>query len=202
MKARLFRSTTRVAAVLLLAACPALADEEETEHKWMETSLYVQAAGTYAIPDFHKYDGNPSVGFDIVAGIRANSWIAGEVQFEWIGDMDPRYGEDAGLALRGGRSFGGAVWATTVNARGYPLTDRILEGRFQPYLLIGLGVSSFRTENGREIGFASRWGIGLDAYVTENIALTVGGSYVWSAGTPVKDLSYVSFTWGAMYRFY
>ena len=77
-----------------------------------------------------------------------------------------------------------------------------MEGRLQPYLLVGIGASSFRTPRGREIGFATRWGIGLDTYVTDEIALTVGASYLWSIGTPVRDLNYVSLNWGAMYRFY
>ena len=195
MEARFFRSTAWAAAALSLMVGSALADEEEIEHQWMDTSIYVQAAGTVAFEEFEKgTEGNNSIGFDIVAGLRVTPWLAGEVQFEWLDGMDPD--------IDGSGKLGGVNWATTVNARAYPTTDYFMEGRLQPYLLVGIGASSFRTERGREIGFATRWGVGVDTYVTEKIALTVGASYLWSIGTPVRDLNYVSLNWGAMYRFY
>jgi len=195
MKARRFRSTACVAVFLSLVAGPVLADDEEIEHQWMDTSIYVQAAGMVAFEEFKKgIGGNNSLGFDLVAGLRMTPWLAAEVQFEWVSKMNP-YPENS-------REAGGDNWATTFNARAYPTTDYFMEGRLQPYLLVGIGASSFRTERGREIGFATRWGVGVDTYVTENIALTVGASYLWSVGTPVRDLNYVSLTWGAMYRFY
>ena len=54
----------------------------------------------------------------------------------------------------------------------------------------------------RQFGFSSRWGGGLDVYLTEKIALTFDVTYVWAAGTPIKDLSYTSVGFGALYRFY
>ena len=195
MKARFFRSTAWVAASLWLAAGPALADEDEVEHQWLDTSVYVQAAGSFAFEEFKSgIGGNDSLGFDLAAGFRITSWLATEVQFEWVSGMNP-YPDNSAEA-------GGDNWATTVNARAYPTTDYFMEGRLQPYLLVGIGASSFRTERGREIGFATRWGVGVDTYVTEKIALTVGASYLWSIGTPVRDLNYISLNWGAMYRFY
>ena len=195
MKARIFRSTVWVAASLCLAAGTALADEEEIEHQWLDTSLYVQAAGSFAFEEFKSgIGGSNSLGFDLAAGLRITSWLAAEVQFDWSDGMDPHSANAS--------KPGGVSWATTFNARAYPLTDYFMEGRIQPYLLAGIGASSFRTESGREVGFATRWGVGVDTYVTEKIALTVGASYLWSIGTPVRDLNYVSLNWGAMYRFY
>ena len=54
----------------------------------------------------------------------------------------------------------------------------------------------------RQFGFSSRWGGGLDVYVTEKIAVTAEATYVWVVGTKVKDLSYLSLGLGAIYRFY
>lgn len=190
MRARIFRPTAGVVFTLLLAAGPVLADDEHSGHQWMETSLYLQVSGAVMSPAFSDgISGSNAGGFDLVAGIRGTEWIAGEVQFELGTGMDP-----------GGR--GGTNWATTFNARLYPATDRILEGRVQPYALIGIGASSVRTETRRELGFASRFGGGVDMYLTEDIALTFGASYVLPSGTPVKQYDYVSVTWGVMYRIY
>ena len=194
MKARFFRSTAWAVAFLWIAAGPALA-EDEAEHQWMETSIYVQAAGVFAFEEFEKGNGGSnSLGFNLAAGLRIAPWLAGEVQFEWLDGMDPHPANTT--------KPGGVNWATTFNARAYPLGDFFMEGRIQPYLLAGLGASSFRTVRGREVGFATRWGVGVDTYVTDEIALTVGASYLWSIGSPVRDLNYVSLSWGVMYRFY
>ena len=200
MNSRISRAASLVFALLLLAPTSVLAQEDEPEHKWLERSFYVQAGGSGASeqfndgsvpgcnagPDCEDADG---LGFNLRAGLRLIPWLGFEVDFEWLDGMNP--GDN-----------GGVNWATTVNARAYPTTDLILEGRIQPYLLVGIGASSFRTNRSREIGFASRWGVGVDSYITDRIAVTVGVSYLWSAGTPVKDLNYVSYTLGAMYRFY
>ena len=211
MNARLDVLAVLANASMLFFAVPAWADEvpsaevpvpsaepepepEPVQHRWMDRSLYVQAGFSYArLPDGNRFDngasGDYGLGFDLRAGFRLTPWIAFEANFEWLDGMDP-----------GGN--GGDNWATTLNARAYPTTDLILEGRIQPYLLIGLGASSFRSNRSREIGFAMRWGGGADFYVTEKIAITIGASYLWSMGTPVKDYNYISATAGAMYRFY
>lgn len=189
MNARISVAASLVFALLLLAPASVLAQEDEPEHKWLERSFYVQAAFSGATQQFSDVSGSYGLGLDIRAGLRLIPWLGFEVDFEWLDGMNP--GDN-----------GGDNWATTINARAYPTTDLIHEGRIQPYLLVGIGASSFRTNRSREIGFASRWGVGVDSYITDQIAVTVGVSYLWSAGTPVKDLNYVSYTAGAMYRFY
>lgn len=209
MNARLYALVVLATASMLFLGAPAWADEvpsasvpvpaaepepEPEGHRWMDRSFYLQAGFSYArLPDGNRFDngasGSRSPGFDLRAGFRLTPWLGFEADFEWLDGMDP-----------GG--YGGINWATTVNARAYPTTDLILQGRIQPYLLVGLGASSFRTNRGREIGFAMRWGGGADFYVAEEIAITIGASYLWSTGTPVKNLNYISATVGAMYRFY
>lgn len=189
MNARISAASLVFALLFLLAPTSVLAQEDEEEHRWMERSFYIQAAFSGATEQFKDVSGSYGLGLDIRAGMRLIPWLAFELDFEWLDGMNP-----------GGR--GGDNWATTINARAYPTTDLILEGRIQPYLLIGVGASSFRTSRSREIGFASRWGVGVDSYITNEIAVTVGVSYLWSAGTPVKDMNYVSYTAGLMYRFY
>jgi opacity protein-like surface antigen len=191
----------------LLVSTAALAQDEEEEKLWNENGIYVQLAGTYGIEEFgDDIAGDDSLGLNVRAGLRAARWLSIEAEFEWLSGMDPY-----GISQT-------SDWATTFNLRIYPLTNMILNGRIQPYVLMGAGLSSFRSlgdctvfvpgtgctawGESRNYGFASRWGAGVDAYVTEKIAITVGASYLWSAGTPVEDLNYISVSWGVMYRFY
>ena len=200
----LFAPIALVAAALLVSTA-ALAQDEEEEKLWNENGIYVQLAGTYAIEEFgDDIAGDDSLGLNVRAGLRAARWLSIEGEFEWLSGMDPY-----GISQT-------SDWATTFNLRIYPLTNMLLDGRIQPYVLMGVGVSSFRSlgdctgpavvpcqrGESRNYGFASRWGAGVDAYVTEKIAITVGASYLWSAGTPVEDLNYISVSWGVMYRFY
>ena len=184
-----------------------LADEDDDEKMWIENGIYVQLAGTYGVEEFgDDISGDDSLGLNVRVGLRTARWLALEAEYEWLSGMDPY-----GISQT-------SDWAATFNIRVYPLTDMILRGRIQPYVLIGVGMSSFRSlgdcksfvpgagcqdwGDSRNYGFASRWGAGIDAYITESIAVTVGASYLWSAGTPVEDLNYISISWGLMYRFY
>ena len=194
-------------ASLLVSTAAFAQDEEEEEKMWNENGIYLQLAGSYAFEQFgDNIAGNSSWGLNARAGLRASSWLAIEGEYEWLSGMDPY-----GISQT-------SDWAATVNLRVYPLTNLILNGRIQPFALIGVGLSSFRSlgdcrtfvpgtgcvarRDARNYGFASRWGAGVDGYITENIALTIGASYLWSAGTPVEDLNYISLSWGVMYRFY
>ena len=196
-----------LAAAALLVSTAALAQDEEEEKLWNENGIYLQLAGTYGIEEFgDDISGDDSLGLNVRAGLRVARWLAIEAEYEWLSGMDPY-----GISQT-------SDWAATFNLRLYPLTNMILDGRIQPYVLMGVGLSSFRSlgdctnfvpgtgcltwGESRNYGFASRWGAGVDAYITEKIAITVGASYLWSAGTPVEDLNYISISWGVMYRFY
>ena len=91
----------------------------------------------------------------------------------------------------------------TVNAKAYLLT-----GRFQPYFLVGAGPMFAAVENTRsgvtenEIVAALRTGGGLDFYITENVIMNTGVSYVYPFGALQNGLDYVSFELlGFQYRF-
>lgn len=196
-----------LALLLATLALPLAAYGEDEEKMWNENGIYVQVAGTYGFEQFGSgIAGTDSWGLNARVGLRTARWLAIEGEWEWLEGMDPYKISQT------------TDWAATLNFRVYPLTDRILNGRIQPFVLIGAGMSSFRSlgdciqftpgvgctarEDARNYGFASRWGIGVDTYITEAIAISIGASYLWSAGTPVEDLSYVSLSWGVMYRFY
>ncbi|MCH2171681.1 porin family protein [Myxococcota bacterium] len=91
----------------------------------------------------------------------------------------------------------------TANAKAYLLT-----GRFQPYFLAGAGPMFASVENTRsgvtenKVVAALRAGGGLDFYITENVIMNTGISYVYPFGSLQDGLDYVSFELlGFQYRF-
>ena len=189
-------------AALVLPSGAALAQDEYVEpEQTLEKSLYLQLGGQGNFDLFgDSVSGQNSGGINLRVGLRTATWMALEAQFEWVHGMEPD----------GNRS--GDDWTTTFNWRVYPLTDRILKGRIQPFLLAGIGVTSYKLNrggclgdfcpDGRDFGFSSRWGGGVDVYITDKIGIVLDCTYVWAAGTPIKDLNYVSLGLGAIYRFY
>jgi hypothetical protein len=186
---------------LVLPSGAALAQEYEDPEQTLEKSLYLQLGGNANFDVFgDDASGSNSGGVNIHVGLRTATWMSVEAQFEWVHGMYPD----------GNKS--GDDWTTTFNWRVYPFTDRILKARVQPFLLAGIGVSSYKVNlNGclgnfcpdsREFGFSSRWGGGVDVYITDSIGVVLDVSYVWVTGTPVRDLNYVSLGLGAIFRFY
>lgn len=194
-------------ALLMMPSGAAFAQDYEDLPQTLERSLYLQVAGLIAFENFDSgRSGKNSGGFSMRVGLRTAAWGAVEAQFEWVRGMEPD-GNDAG-----------DDWTTTFNARIYPLTDKIMDGRVQPYLLVGVGATSYKLndfmcgkpggpappcgDDGRHFGFSSRWGGGVDVYITDKVGVTLDCTYIWAAGTPIKDLSYLSLGLGAIYRFY
>jgi opacity protein-like surface antigen len=129
------------------------------------------------------------LGVGASAGYRLNKWFAAEAQYNWFSPA----------AQEGGSTV--ERWDTTVNFRAS------LSGRFQPYVLVGLGYGRFkRTFESAPIapvdagGFGSRWGGGLDVYLTNHIVLYAEGSYMWLTGD-VSEQGYGTLGAGAMWRF-
>jgi hypothetical protein len=203
----MIRRAPALAALLVALVLPsgaALAkDEYEDPEQTLEKSMYLQLGGQGNFDLFGATTGQNSGGINIRAGLRSASWMAIEAQFEWVHGMEPD----------GNRS--GDDWTTTFNWRVYPLTDLILKGRIQPFLVMGIGATSYKLNepsvprclgnycpDKRYFGFSSRWGGGVDVYVTDKIGIVLDCTYVWATGTPIKDLNYVSLGLGAIYRFY
>lgn len=138
---------------------------------------------------------NP-LGFNIRAGYRGNPWLAAEVEYEYLTDADI---EIDGFDLAEIRT-----WVFSGNLKFFPL-----QGRFQPFLLAGVGALSQRFEDTLGFGLeetdtvaVGRFGGGLDLYATENIALSLDVTYLLPADELGGfDADYVSIGWGAQYRF-
>lgn len=175
---------------------------------YARTGVYAGLAGAVAFDDFSSdvslpgLEGSavpvalggfdPSLGLHARAGYRALERVAGELHFEWLSGFD-------GQSVISGVPLSATIETLAVSAdvKLYPLL-----GRYQPFLILGLGVlgAEETTTNTDEWDFAARLGGGIDVYVTDHIAVNLDVSYV----LPLDQLSgyeYVSLGWGLLYRF-
>ena len=182
--------------ILVLPGTGALAqDEAEGGSDYSRTGWYLAASGVYVVENWTGTNddagADDSQGFNLRVGSRLSQWASLEIEFEWIDDFFPDERQDFQIVTG------------SVNTRVYPVG-----GRFQPYVLAGLGIvssvvdhrdrdSSIRQSNA---DWAIRAGGGLDAYLTEIIAISVEATYVWTVGD-VKDVDHVSIGLGILYRF-
>jgi len=160
---------------------------------------------------------DPSVGLGVRAGYRMHSHLAVEAHFEWMKEFNIAF-DDADRTQPNVSSELGEIetWTATGNLKAYLLT-----GAIQPYALLGAGLMRFDSVNtaqrtplgtpGRRIftlnisdrdglGFAARLGAGVEMYVTKDVAIVVGASYVLPAGDAEK-FDYVSTEAGLQIRF-
>jgi opacity protein-like surface antigen len=189
-----------IAGSLLLVAAPALSQD------YARPGFYVGAdmvGGSYTEIEDELEDAVPvgidvdtAIGFDAYAGYRLHPNVALEAEFELLPETD--------IEASGFGTFAEIeTWTLTGNAVVYVLT-----GRIQPFALIGLGVMQAEVEDTvglgvdeDEAGFAVRFGGGVDIYVTENVAVSVGVDYVLPGDDDLEDTDYVSYGGGAMLRF-
>ncbi len=185
--------------VSLCIALPAAAqDEDDEETDYAREGWYLSASGVFV---YEQWDGSISdIGaedtwaLNFRAGTRISPWAAAEVALEVTGDFFPDERQDFSVVHAG------------VNARVYPLGGML--GRIQPFGLLGLGVVSTvvdhrdRSTDLRQsnVDWGFRPGAGIDFYYTENVAVSLEGSYVWTVGD-VRNIDHVSFGLGVLYRF-
>jgi len=197
--------------VLLWAASGRAIDDYD------RNGLILGMAGTYAIDTFgdppktaieDEFGGPANASVDASLGINGNigyrfhPHLSAAVEAEWID------GFSSDLSVTGWGDVAKAdtkPWVITANAKGYPLT-----GRYQPFLLVGLGVMTAKTkvkelfgsganESFRSTDFAMRFGAGFNFYVDDTFALTVGADYVLPFGS-VEGFDYISIKWGIEFR--
>jgi opacity protein-like surface antigen len=146
-----------------------------------------------------------SLGMNGRVGYRCHSRFSAEVQVEWLHGFDADL-EQPGVVQLARVEVDPLV--VTANAKGYLLT-----GRYQPFLLLGLGAMSGSIHVRDPVGlsftgidsqtenvFAMRFGGGIDLYATKNIVVSLGVDYVYPFGN-LDDLNYVTINWGFQYRF-
>jgi opacity protein-like surface antigen len=193
------------ALLLLLLGAPAPSGAEDAPAAgegadFARPGLYAIAAGSLGLlledsveQDFGFYVGvDPELGFNLRGGYRVIPRLGMEVEIEWF---------DHELDAPGGNID---VEAFTLS---YNVKPYLLTGRVQPYLLLGVGLmrGKISDHSGNELSqrhtdFASQWGGGVDAYLTENVALNLGLTYVLPSGK-LGHFDTLSLGWGVMYRF-
>ena len=215
----------------VLCLLPALAQAEPGPDPFARSGLYLGVGGTYA---FHWFpDGiggdfddhvsgvsnsttrtDGSFGVNARAGWRFNRWLAGELEYEWLD------GFETDIKTAAGGDFTLESHAVTLNAKlVYPGW-----GRFQPYALLGAGVSIYEVVDASGfpsaarfldddgVGFAGRAGLGLDTYLTEHWLVNIEAGMVTTTteiensnpAPPAGDLSglfQVPIQVGVQYRF-
>lgn len=207
-------------AILSVWITPNRVAAEDSEYA--RNGLYVSAAGSWAIyPDLADaanqaftttvpVDVQSPLGFDTRFGYRFHPRFATEAQFEWLSEAE--------IPLTATSQFQLETWTLTANAKAY-----ILTGRYQPFILLGVGTTNFEYGDEAAVGinvegynFAARMGGGIDLYATRNIVVSLDATYVINAivdqqrlrSTPEEYLGLVtdgpnhfSLTWGLQYRF-
>jgi opacity protein-like surface antigen len=157
-------------------------------------------APLYVLQPSHAGD---TWGANARAGYRINKFLAVEAEYEWMKDFTLR---------AGGIDFGSLqTQVATAN-----LKVIVPWGQFQPYVLAGAGAifttldKSFPVQWDIANGvFTSRFGAGLDYWVTENMSLNLGGEVVVNnakvTGPPGlssgRGLDYFSAQFGVGFRF-
>ncbi|MCH2172010.1 porin family protein [Myxococcota bacterium] len=210
---------------LLVTLIFATSASAQTEYS--RPGTYLQVAGSYAICNWSRTNNSSencsdyfdnSLGFNARGGYRFNRWIALEGQIEWQAGYDstPKLNLPPAAVAAGITSLSLDSLSYTINAKLYPT-----EGRIQPYALAGIGgeniwFSTNLSESDSYTSFVGRFGAGVDVYLTPNLALNGEFSYV--AATEAKntywgpwgaswtdytnlDPSYLTVSWGLMYRF-
>jgi len=189
-------------ACLLAIAAPAVAEDAD----YARSGFYVGLAGTYALPMSVEDEFNPalsamgasgsadnSLGINARIGYRVIPYFAYEAQYEGVTGFDVKAMGTTAYELR--------TNVATLNLKGYyPV------GRFQPYLLLGLGMMFANGDDNVGLpvpsgyyGFASRFGLGLDFHITDKFLFTLEPSYVLPAGD-TKNFDYFSIGWGFQFR--
>ncbi len=186
-------------AAMLLVSPSAMAGEDEDDDFYARNGGYAAFTGVNAIAAFSNLGSesvrrDDSFGFTGRLGYRFHPRLAVEAEFEWVDGWKTRDGGVTQIRIE-------RVVTGTANVKGYMLT-----GRFQPYFVIGAGVTHMRKEKvqfntrNSETEFSARGGLGFDFYLTDGAGVMVENSFVVPTGE-LDDYKYNSVKWGFFLRF-
>lgn len=158
---------------------------------------YVGLGGSYLVEGFQNESANGdfgnSLGFNARGGYRINDFFAAEAIYEYADDF-------------GSHRFGNS----DIQTNAFTVNGKLLLplGRFQPYLMGGVGVLNADADGSVRAtrfeadgtGFAGRFGSGVDLWATEHVSIFLDASYTIPIGE-VSDLNMFSFGWGGRYNF-
>lgn len=199
--------------LLVVATNAGAAAAEPPPPAYDRAGWYLGLGGFYAISDYdlstsdldvvppEPANTNPKFGntggIDFRAGYRAFSRWAFEFDYQWQAGFDSKSSSiDPPLEID--------THLLSLNAKFFLLT-----GRWQPYALLGASLlifnseivdSGFRKPWDVSVGFAPRFGGGVDFWVNENWALTLEGTYIVPVGV-LDGANMGSVGAGFQYRF-
>jgi opacity protein-like surface antigen len=200
-------------AIAALGAGGSAAESMDEELDYARSGWYGGLTGFYAISDYSLNTDDLGVvppepaatnpkfgnagGVDARFGYRATPLLAFEFDYQWQAGFNSRNDAiDPPLEID--------THLLSLNAKLFALT-----GRWQPYALLGASLlifnseivdSSFNKPWNIDVGFAPRFGAGLDFYITPRWALTLEGTYIVPVGV-VDGANMGSVGVGAQYRF-
>ena len=180
----------------------------EPESDFSESTTYMGLSGVFALTnigdEIGQRDSRPiedinsateSGGLRIWFGARPIPYIAFEVQFQYLAAIQIRTPTDKLFV---------PVYSGAIDFKGYPfarLTDTVLEGRLQPYLVVSptvVGVDG--TEMRSPIAFAIGVGLGTDYWLNDTFSLNFDARYSFGTGN-LQGLDYALFGLGIRYHF-
>jgi opacity protein-like surface antigen len=177
--------------VSTIAAGAARAGDDE----YSKNGAYFGIGASYGVPLFeptldNAFNGagldekvSNAWGLNARAGYRFHKYLAGEVEYEWLQHFGMRVG-GAGL---------GSVRLQTITAN---LKAIAPYGHWQPYVLAGFGatLAKYSETSGSPLNvaptsYSTRFGLGVDYYLTENIALNLGSEFVVNTAKISNDIN-------------
>jgi len=168
------------------------------EDEFNRPGPYVGVGGSYIVSGFQDgaADGDfgDTLGFNARGGYRFNDFFAAEGIYE--------YGDDFGAHQ--------IVPGASIQTNAFTVNGKLLLplGRFQPYLMGGVGFVNANADraiartgwDADGTSFAGRFGGGVDLWATENVAIYLDAAYTIPVDE-VSDLNHFSFGWGGKYSF-
>ena len=174
-------TTARAAEVIVEGAEAPAAEAAPVAESPAEASLYggkapyVSFGGVYAVQNVDGIPGGvgDSGGYDIRAGYAVHEMASVEIQWQSLVNFSRNYQDP--ITTQDAPSLEARM--LSFNGRFSPL-----DGRFQPYGLLGMGwfnVQADKSNNDlHKSSFAMRFGLGLAAYITERTGVALEAGYI------------------------
>lgn len=183
----------------LLAPSSAIADDDERFDRRGAIGL----AFVYAGDDFDHLAGQSGGTDDAVGGTfwltyRFNQWLATQARGDYVYGFELNFGGDDADTQYAQGSLGVRLFPLA------PLTEAF-DDRVEPFVDLTAGVGHVDRYLGgsadqKEIGFAARFAVGADIWLTESIGVELSSFYNLGTGE-IVDFSYYGGTTGVTYRF-
>jgi opacity protein-like surface antigen len=169
--------------VLGIALVAMIGTAAQAQEDFSRPGAYMGIGLALGVDAWDGVDLDTPIGIDVLLGYRATPNMAVEAEIEYLNGFEP----DGAPSLD--------ALTATANLKAYLPMDR-----FQPFALVGMGMTTYWISSFSETAFSMRFGGGADYYLSENISLGVKIDYVLMTGD-LDGADYVGFAFGAQYHF-